>query len=142
MHSAVKTSFTGNIIFFKKLHSWSAVFSLLINLIFFCFKWCYAKINIIHKINQYYWQIYINITYLDTKEANIQVETLDIYGISFSDKNPEQAKFIENQKTVKAETDRISQEEKKAPLIESDTLKEVPAEELQKFLEEQKSKKK
>lgn len=70
------------------------------------------------------------------------METLDIYGISFSDKNPEQAKFIENQKTVKAETDRISQEEKKAPLIESDALKEVPAEELQKFLEEQKSKKK
>lgn len=70
------------------------------------------------------------------------METLDIYGISFSDKNPEQAKFIENQKTVKAETDRISQEEKKATLIESDALKEVPAEELQKFLEEQKSKKK
>ncbi len=82
----------------------------------------------------------VSITYLDTKEAVIQIDKLDVHGIQFVDENPEQARLLENTKKAKIEINRVDKEEIKQTLLGSDAMKNVDSEELKKFLEKQKQK--
>jgi len=84
----------------------------------------------------------VSVSYLNTEEAVIQVEKLDIEAISFTDKNPEQAKLLENQAVTDKESDRISRQEKVDRIIESPDMKNVDPQKLKEFLQQQQSKEK
>ena len=80
----------------------------------------------------------VRITYTETKEPVIICDELEIIGLKFTDQNPNQARYINNQVLTKKEVDRVSKIQKTKEIIESDQLKNVDPEALKDFLKSQK----
>lgn len=80
----------------------------------------------------------VEISFPETNEAIINVTELEVMAVILSDKNLNQARLLENQSRTKAESDRVSKEEKREKLLGSDRLKSVDPEALERFLKEQK----
>ncbi|MFW0861996.1 MAG: hypothetical protein ACKKL6_00190 [Candidatus Komeilibacteria bacterium] len=78
------------------------------------------------------------LTYISTGEKVITCETFDIPSIVINDESPVQARYMENQKIVSKELNRIDEQEQRSKLLESDELKNVDPEALKKFLRSQK----
>ena len=78
------------------------------------------------------------ITYSDTKETVITVESLDIPAIQITSENPNQASWVENQKIIKAETGRVSNIQTNKETLDNEDLGKVNSDSLKKFLQKQK----
>jgi hypothetical protein len=80
----------------------------------------------------------VTITFDDTTEVAVSVTSFDITSVVLEKGSVTQAKYIENQKTVDAETTRITDQKKLDDLISSDQIKTIDPKALQDFLDSQK----
>ncbi len=80
----------------------------------------------------------VTVVYLDTKEKIISCLSIDISDLKLSDENPAQAKWVENQKIVRKEEERIDNIHGNRAIIESGDMGEVHPDSLKKFIESQK----
>ena len=80
------------------------------------------------------------ITYAETTEIVVNVIDFDIPSIDLERGSVMQAEKIEKEKNTDVEVQRIEDQQKVDIIIDSDALKDVDPEELQKFLEEQQNK--
>lgn len=77
------------------------------------------------------------ITYMDTKEKVITCLTFDLPDIKLTDKNPSQARWVENQKVVKTEEERVNNIQENKFVLENENLGKVNPDSLKKFIESQ-----
>lgn len=82
------------------------------------------------------------IVYMDTKEKVITCLSIDIPDIKLTDQNPAQARWVENQKSVKKEEERVDNIHENRAIIESEDMGKINPDSLQKFIESQKKTKK
>jgi hypothetical protein len=80
------------------------------------------------------------ITYADTKESLITVDGFDIPAIKISSENPNQASWVDNQKVVKAETNRVDNIQGNKALMENEDLSKINPDSLKNFIQKQKNK--
>ena len=80
------------------------------------------------------------ITYMDTKDPVITCSSFDIPDIKLSDKNPAQARWVDNQKNVKTETDRVGNIQQNKESIEGVDLSKIDPDTLKMFLDSQQKK--
>ena len=80
------------------------------------------------------------ITYADTQESIITVNNFDIPEIKISSENPNQASWVENQKVVKSETDRVDNIQGNKALMENEDLSKINPDSLRKFIKQQNKK--
>lgn len=80
------------------------------------------------------------ITYADTKESVITVDAFDIPAIKISSENPNQASWVDNQKVVKSETDRVDNIQENKALMENEDLSKINPDSLKKFIKQQNKK--
>lgn len=78
------------------------------------------------------------VSYMDTKEKVITCLSFDIPSIKLTDKNPAQARWINNQKEVKAEEKRVNNIEENQSILEGENLGKIDPDSLKKFIEGQK----
>jgi len=83
----------------------------------------------------------VRIKYLDTKEPVIVCSELELSDMKFEDENPNQARYLENQKTAKKELERISDIQETEDIIGSDEFKNVDPDELKKLIKREEGKK-
>jgi len=83
----------------------------------------------------------VRIKYLDTKEPVIVCSELELSDMKFNDENPNQARYLENQKTAKEELKRVSNIQETGDIVESDEFKNVDPDELKKLIKKEDGKK-
>jgi len=88
----------------------------------------------------------VRLTYADTKDPVIICDELEIFGLRFSGENPNQARYLVNQKVAKKEVSRVDAIQQNRETMESDEFKKelntVDPKALKDFLEQQKKNKK
>ena len=78
------------------------------------------------------------VIYIETLEQVITCKEFDIPMIVLTDESPAQAQYLESQKEVNAETERIEKHDKKQRILKGDDIKDVDPDALEKFIKEQK----
>jgi len=81
------------------------------------------------------------VTYADTKESIITVDGFDIPAIQISSENPNQASWVDNQKVVKSETNRVDNIQGNKALMDNEDLSKINPDSLKKFIKQQKKNK-
>jgi len=80
------------------------------------------------------------IIYMDTKEKVITCQSFDIPDIKLTDQNPSQARWVQNQKEVKKEQERVNNIQENQELIETEDLGKINPDSLKKFIKQQQKK--